>query len=276
MGRLARLAAVVLVLAWPATGPARATATAGGGFGDWAVIVVSGDDHAAHEDRFTAAFDNARRDVAAGLEARGFSVSHMAQLSANPHEDVDLASGALLFARLGQLARDAPAGCLVYVTSHGSPRGVLVGDELLSPGDFARSLTQTCGERPTVVIISACFSGVFVPALSQSDRFVLTAARRDRSSFGCSESDRYPFFDGCLIQALPTATDFADLAKRTRRCVAAREDEEGMLPRSEPQLFVGAAFAARVLPFAPPGRRADAASRGDATRATLAATPAKP
>jgi hypothetical protein len=109
-----------------------------------------------------------------------------------------------------------------------------------------------CGRRPTAVIVSACFSGVFVPILAAPDRLVFTAARRDRSSFGCGESDRYPFFDGCVIEDLPRARDFIDLADRVRRCVAMREDAEGMRPRSEPQLFVGPAFRAGLRPFPAP------------------------
>jgi len=128
---------------------------------------------------------------------------------------------------------------------------VVLGEDLAPPRWLAAAIDGACGARPTAVILSACFSGVFVPALRGPNRFVFTAARRDRSSFGCGESDRYPFFDGCVIEDLPEAADFADLARRVRLCVAGREDAEGMRPRSEPQVFIGPRFAAAMPAFAP-------------------------
>ncbi|MGH1557142.1 C13 family peptidase [Caulobacter segnis] len=59
-----------------------------------------------------------------------------------------------------------------------------------------------------MVVISACFSGVFIPPLQKSDRLVLTAARPDRASFGCGEDDKYPYFDDCFLSTLPDAHDF--------------------------------------------------------------------
>ncbi|MEJ0064365.1 MAG: C13 family peptidase [Caulobacteraceae bacterium] len=116
-----------------------------------------------------------------------------------------------------------------------------------------RLITDSCGRRPTVVIISACFSGVFVPALADNNREILTAARPDRSSFGCSESDKYPYFDACMLKVLPTAHDFVALGPAVQACVAQRETETGMRPPSEPQFFVGAKLRP-ILPlmaFAP-------------------------
>lgn len=222
-------------------------------FAGWAAVVVSGDDHAAHQDVATAAFDNARRDVARGFEARGLRPGNLAEISVLDdklgHSEFTAVREALL-----QRTRGAPAGCLVYFTSHGSPEGVLVADDIVPPPALARLVREACPDRPTAVIVSACYSGVFVPALTAAlgpREFVMTAARRDRSSFGCSESDRYPFFDGCLIEALPRAAGFADLADRTRRCVAEREDAEGMRPRSQPQLAIGSEFVREVPPFPP-------------------------
>jgi hypothetical protein len=242
---LALLAAVAV-----AGQSASAVAAAPGPFSDWAVVVVSGDDRAAHVDRPTAAFDNARRDVAAGLERRGFSPANIAQVSVR--DGGPDGEAGVLRARLESLARTARAGCLVYVTSHGSPEGVVMGDDLVAPRPFAAMVRAACPDRPTAVILSACYSGVFVPALSAalgSDGFVLTAARADRSSFGCGESDRYPFFDGCVIEVLPGASDFFQLADRVRLCVARREDETRMRPRSEPQLAFGGRFRREVAPF---------------------------
>jgi hypothetical protein len=226
-------------------------------FAGWAAVVVAGDDQGAHDGRPTRAFDNARRDVAAALTRRGFSGANIAQFSLHPElYPADHAShtGVSPVAnRLRELASRSPGGCLVYITSHGSPDGVVVDDRIVPPAIVAAIVEGACGRRPTAVIVSACFSGVFVPALAAPNRFILTAARRDRSSFGCGEKDRYPFFDGCVIGAMPAARDFIDLADQVKRCVAAREDSEGMRPRSQPQIFVGSAFRAEEPAFAASG-----------------------
>lgn len=244
MRRLALLTAVVAVCA----GQGRAA-----DFRDWAAVVVAGDDRAAHVDKHTEAFDNARRDVVALLEQRGFQPDHIAQFSVQAaREHVTLSEPRAILGRLAALAKTAPAGCLLYVSSHGAPRDIVVGESDLTPGELARGLHAACGDRPTAVVLSACFSGSFVPALEGANRFVLTAARRDRSSFGCGESNRYPYFDGCVIEAMPTTADLIALAGRARACVNRREDEENLRPRSEPQLFVGSAFARENPAFNPP------------------------
>ena len=166
------------------------------GFSRWAAVVISGDDHAAHVDKSTEAFDNARRDLGRALERRGFSTANVAEFSVEPDRHPDTRPGP---ARIVDIAAESEAahkpgadGCLVYLTSHGSPDGTVLGDRLLPPRTLARLIGGTCGKRPTIIVISACFSGVFVPALAGPNRLVLTAARRDRSSFGCGESDRVP------------------------------------------------------------------------------------
>ena len=242
------LASIVALLS-PADAPAKT------GFSGWAAVVVAGDDQAAHENTPTEAFDNARRDVTKAFIARGFTPSNIVQFSLHPErypaDHADRASLERVWDRLSRLAPAAPDGCLVYITSHGSPDGVVMGDRLVPPTILAGLVYRACGARPTAVIVSACFSGVFVPALAAvSPRmFVMTAARRDRSSFGCGESNRYPFFDGCLIEDLPAARDFPDLADRVRRCVAGREDALGLRPRSHPQTRTSPGFAAVVPPF---------------------------
>ncbi len=71
----------------------------------------------------------------------------------------------------GRLTARAPAGCLIYYTSHGGPPGVVldVSDRayVFTPEHMAKLVNAACPGRPTIVVISACFSGVFVPALAE-------------------------------------------------------------------------------------------------------------
>jgi hypothetical protein len=179
--------------------------------------------------------------VTAALVTRGFAKANIDQFSLHPDrypEDHALrTSPEAVWRGLAGLAGESSGGCLVYVTSHGSPAGVVMDNRLVPPAAMAVLVQRTCGARPTAV-------------LAAPNRLIFTAARRDRSSFGCGEKDRYPFFDECVIEDLPGSADFIDLADRVKRCVSDREDKEGMRPRSQPQLFVGAAFRATPRPFA--------------------------
>lgn len=237
--RLGRLLGALLAL-WTALPPAPAFAASD--FANWAAVVVAGDWHA-HSGGPTEAFDNARRDVSTALVAAGFSPQNIQQFSVRPerYPDQNLlpSSPGVIGGKLQALAAKATGGCLVYFSSHGNPSGILVGENLFSPAGLSQMVDNACGSRPTVVILSACYSGVFLPAVSDSNRVVLTAARPDRSSFGCSESDKYPYFDDCILSSFPKVGDFGSLGQAARVCVSTREQAEHLEPASEPQMSMG-------------------------------------
>jgi hypothetical protein len=208
-------------------------------------VAVVAADWRSSDGRPIDAFDNARRDVGAAYVAAGFAPENLRQYSLRPSRPGDDPSVVVddrsVFNGVKAVAAQATGGCLVHLTSHGEPDGIVFGpNRRLSPRGLDRLLDDACGARPTVVVVSACFSGVFVPALAAPNRMVLTAARPDRSSFGCGENDRYPFFDQCVIEGLPQSRDFLDLGRRARACVARLETKAKLTPPSEPQVFVGA------------------------------------
>lgn len=226
-------------------------------FRDWAAVVVAADWRATNG-KPTAAFENARRDVSALLLGSGFRSENLRTFAVDPggRAGVGETTPRNVFTAVQQTSRDARAGCLLYFTSHGSPKGIVFGRKaLLPPGVLARLVDATCAKRPTVVMISACFSGVYVPALAAPNRLILTAARPDRTSFGCGEDDVYPFFDACVLESWPKAADFLALGQSIRSCVARRETELKLSPPSEPQISAGAAIRP-LLPLLPlPGAR---------------------
>ena len=138
-----------------------------------------------------------------------------------------------------KLARQSSGGCFLYFTSHGAPQGILIGNNLVAPNVIAQIVNDACADRMTVVVVSACFSGVFVPALRTENRMILTAARPDRTSFGCGEANVYTFFDQCFLESIPQSRDFPMLAGKVQDCVATREVAEGATPPSEPQVSIG-------------------------------------
>lgn len=210
-----------------------------GGFSDWAAIVVAGDWHA-HDGSPSEIFNNARRDVARDLIALGFAPKNVAEFSARPGASDRPVDAQAIGNALWDLSNRTSGGCLLYFSSHGSPDGVVLGGSILKPNQLARILSNSCAERPTVVVVSACFSGIFVPALAGANRLILTAARGDRTSFGCGQTDRYPYFDECLLSVWPHADGFPALGHGAQKCVAAREKKEHVGPPSEPQMSIGA------------------------------------
>ena len=218
-------------------------AHAAGAFSDWAAIVVAGDWHA-HDGGPSEVFDNARRDLAGELVGIGFSPGDVLQFSTRPERYPAAAPRAstaqLISDGLWDLSNRTNAGCLAYFTSHGSGDGIVLGEATLAPRQMALMIDNACGDRPTVVVVSACFSGVFLPALEAPNRIVLTAAAPDRTSFGCGAADKYTFFDTCALQWLTKAGDFADFGKDVIACVEAREKKEKVDEPSNPQLFIGA------------------------------------
>lgn len=225
-------------------------ARAAGPFSDWAAVVVAGDWHA-HDGSPSEIFDNARRDVTADLLSLGFHPENVVQFSVRPenypHQAPLKTDGTTIGNTLWDLSNRTNAGCLIYFSSHGSPDGVVLDQNIYAPKTLALAINNSCSDRPTVVIVSACFSGVFVPALQAPNRMILTAARPDRTSFGCGQTDKYPYFDQCVLQSWPGVGDFPSLGRTVQACVAAREKKEHMLPPSEPQLSIGTA-AATSLP----------------------------
>jgi hypothetical protein len=185
----------------------------------------------------------------------GFDPANIRQFSAAPqnfpYESVQPAAEAPITEGLAAVTARATGGCLLYFTSHGSPDGIVIGDRVVDPAPIAALVNKDCGDRPTVAIISACFSGIFVPMLEGPHRIVFTAARPDRTSFGCGEEDRYTFFDTCVLSGIDGVDSFPALAARVKDCVSAREaamnadgakkGEKPSLP-SEPQFFIDPAM----------------------------------
>ncbi len=239
----------VIALLWSVRLPDAAAAEPAATATRYKSVLVAGDGR-------LPVFDNAVRDVAKRLRASGGSAaSDMQRLSsAAPtiaHGGVRLAS---LDNVLGAIAAMRPAagqGCLVFATSHGGQdRGLWLQatDEFLTPRDLDRALTKGCGDAPTVVVISACFSGVFAePPMARPNRVVLTAARPDRTSFGCGAGRVYTAYDKCLLDALDAGGTWPRAYAAIQSCVVAEEQRNDATP-SEPQAWFGRAVANLELP----------------------------
>ena len=92
----------------------------------------------------------------------------------------------------------------LILTSHGSHDGLAVVAgrlvETLKPSNLSEMLGRT-GVRNKVVIISACYSGVFIPRLADADTLVITAADADHPSFGCEDKAKWTYFGDAFFNA---------------------------------------------------------------------------
>ncbi len=134
---------------------------------------------------------------------------------------------------------------VLFLTSHGSEDHHLyvAMDPLplhqIRPGDL-RSALDDAGLRWRVVIVSACFSGGFVDALRDSRTLVITAARADRSSFGCGSDSEISWFGRAFLAgALNRTIDFERAFDLAAHQIREWELEQGEKP-SVPQIAAGA------------------------------------
>lgn len=130
----------------------------------------------------------------------------------------------------------------VYLTSHGSQDHQLVLDQPrlqladLAATDLATALAPL-KDRDKVIVISACYSGGYIAPLKDDRTLIMTAARPDRVSFGCSEEADFTYFgDALFAQALNQTDDLKQAFELARASVAERERREGF-EASEPQLW---------------------------------------
>jgi len=133
---------------------------------------------------------------------------------------------------------------VLYSTSHGVPNEGLVykdmdrGAGIISPERLAGML-QPLDFKNRLLMLQACFSGQFVPALKAPGSVVVTAAAEDRSSFGCQAgNDRTLFGDALINHALRQPLPFDVQLRRATALISAAE-EEAKLPASNPQISIG-------------------------------------
>ena len=131
----------------------------------------------------------------------------------------------------------------LILTSHGSRAGLAVKagrfTQLLTPLNLADMLALT-GVRHKVVVISACYSGVFIPRLANPNVLVITAADADHSSFGCQDKAKWTYFgDAFFNVALRQAKSLKDAFVVARALVQKHELREHFEP-SNPLMAGGA------------------------------------
>ncbi|MGK9233475.1 C13 family peptidase [Inquilinus limosus] len=202
----------------------------------WKALLVAADDA-------EPVFDNGVDALRHKLLSFGVAADDIVVLKADARRPDSVATKANVDAGIAGLAGPAGTGCFVYITSHGAEGYGLFAaaeDAVIPPAYLAQALDDACAGRPTVLVTSGCYSGIYTdtPALTTPDRIVLTAARADRPSFGCSAGERYTYYDRCFLDSLKRGAAWTAIAAEVSGCVARRERVKDF-PASEPQSAFG-------------------------------------
>ncbi len=130
------------------------------------------------------------------------------------------------------------------LSSHGAKGATIeVSNEGMTPQALGAAtlaeLLDESGIRFKVIVVSACFSGAFVPPLADNHTIVITAASKHRASFGCSDTRHLTYFGEAFYRdALPDSPNLRAAFETARREIRQRERDEGARP-SQPQGHFG-------------------------------------
>ncbi len=154
-----------------------------------------------------------------------------------------LTSLTLTLARIAELMDPAEDVLVLYSTSHGATIGLAYHDGdtgfgILSPARLGSVLGEL-GIKRRILLLSACYSGIFVPILGSADTVIVTAASAQRPSFGCFSENDWTFFGDALVNnALRKPQTLAAAANEARETIAGWETGNGLQP-SQPQVLFG-------------------------------------
>lgn len=142
---------------------------------------------------------------------------------------------------VGRIIEPAEDIVFVFMTSHGSEQHdwiVQLGDLSLTqitPDDLIEAY-DNAGIRWRVSVVSACYSGGYADVLAAPTSLVISAARADRTSFGCgSDADLTYFGRAYFAEALAQTPDFVAAFGIAAARIRKREQQDGF-EASEPQL----------------------------------------
>jgi len=151
---------------------------------------------------------------------------------------------------IGRLMNKDEDILFLFMTSHGMKGRFAVemtgfGFKDLTPG-WLRGALDRSGIRNRVVVVSACHSGSFVPALAEPNTLVIAAAHADRTSFGCDDRREWTYFgDAFFNRALRQERSFERAFERARHLIGRWETKDKLVP-SLPQIAGGEALRARL------------------------------
>ena len=197
--------------------------------------------------------------------------------SALPRGSPDNIAAAL--ARVAELADPREDVLILYTTSHGAALGIVYNDGdqgygAISPYRLWQMLSDL-GLANRLLLVSACYSGVFVPMLASDTSIVVTAASAERSSFGCVSDNDWTFFGDALINhALRKPQSLSVAVNEATNLIAGWEGDARLQP-SQPQASFGAGAAKWLAALEARSPRTETAPVGRPAIDALKSSPAR-
>ncbi|MDR2624819.1 MAG: C13 family peptidase [Zoogloeaceae bacterium] len=165
-------------------------------------------------------------------------VNHASTAQSQPMANMESLRQAMR--RMGEQMNGAEDVLFLFLTSHGTQDFRLslafwpFAFTDITPQMLRQALDEAGIER-RVVVISACYSGGFIPALQDENTLVITSAAADRTSFGCSDEDELTEFGRAYFaEALPQTRSIEAAFAQAAASIAAKEkatEREASLPQ---------------------------------------------
>lgn len=129
----------------------------------------------------------------------------------------------------------------IYMSSHGSRNFEfsLKQTGLALPDLPVQTLADILADLPVrwkIIVVSACYSGGFIPPLENDNTLIITAASAEQTSFGCRDGAEFTYFGEAYFKdALSQTNDFIEAFEIARTIVQEREKAEDY-EQSQPQI----------------------------------------
>lgn len=191
-----------------------------------------------------------------GMEKRILTlINNKNTIDKMPLASVSNLKDVLLYLGKKMQAEDA---ILLYLTSHSGQDGILSVSlsynhsfNQLTPKVLSETLKES-GIQNKIIIISDCYSGAAIDTLKDDNTLIITAAAKDRVSYGCSDTSKLTYFaDAYFKKALPVEKDWVQAFTVAKSNLTYREAQEGLPQHSNPQIYIGKDIAPRLPTYLP-------------------------
>ncbi|MBL4762334.1 MAG: caspase family protein [Gammaproteobacteria bacterium] len=183
---------------------------------------------------------------------------HIMLLNTLYPDELPLATGYAFQQALARVAEQMNTNediLFLYLTSHGTKQHSIyinqpgISLENLSLQTIQQSL-QASGIKWKIIAVSACYSGGYIDALKDSHTLVLTAAAKDKQSFGCSDDSELTYFAKALFRdALTDTNTFEEAFHTAQSLIKQWEKTEEIDQSSDPQIAMGASIKKYLLQY---------------------------
>ena len=191
-----------------------------------------------------------RNDVLAAEKlARQMDPNALILKLANPARDqpsdwpqATLENFELVMTKMAEVARPQDR-VMLLISTHSNPGtlNINIAGKNAAP-ITARGLSDALAplaKTPTLVVLSACYSGAFLEPLRAPNRVVLTATDVHKASFKCQYPGEYTFFaDALFNQAGAEQLSITQWMGAAQKSIQAQEKRK-RLASSAPKMFVG-------------------------------------